>query len=122
MKWISLFTCVSLTFILAESAPAYPRVLTYYKTEPALKVSSFSGFTCDICKGLFSLIRHWFDSGVGWDELAKLSVDICDLAKIEDHTVCQGIVWLFKVSLSLSQSFSISYLSLHSVLTEFASE
>lgn len=33
-----------------------------------------------------------------WDEIAKLGVGVCKAFKIEDPTVCHGIVYLFKVS------------------------
>ena len=105
--WLSLFTCVSLAFLLAESAPTHQDVLTFFKTAPAVSQGSPSAgmagtpssFTCETCKAFFSLVRGLFDKGYMYDDIAKLSVDICDLFKIEDHTVCHGIIWLFKVSL-----------------------
>lgn len=90
---------VLLAILFAEGAP--PRTLrpdsltSFKKASPVL--SSSSGFTCDTCKGFFDVVRYLFDKGLVWDEIAKLSADVCDLFEIEDHTVCHGVVYLFKV-------------------------
>ena len=57
-----------------------------------------SGFTCDACKAFFEVVRELYDHGFMRDEIAKISVDVCTTLKIEDHTVCSGVISLFKVS------------------------
>lgn len=99
--WVSLFTCLLLIFALAENAPLRdrPAVLSFLKSSSpavAAKAQASSGLVCETCKGIFNVIRHLFDEGYMWDDIAKAIVDLCELFEIEDHTVCHGIVWLFK--------------------------
>ena len=91
-------------FVLAENAPSRerPAVLSFLKSSSlpvAAKTLVGTGLEleCDICKAIFDLIRRLFDEGAVWDDIAKAVVDLCDLFQVEDHTVCQGIVSVFKV-------------------------
>lgn len=110
---LSVCTVALLAVLLAESAPPHAMrpdsLTTFFKKGSPASVSPSSAFTCDTCKGFFNVVRELFDRGVVWDDIAKLSVDVCDLLQIEDHTVCQGIVNLFKVRYLLLQQNELYY-------------
>lgn len=97
---LSVCTVALLATLFAEGAPPQvlrPDSLTTFFKKDSLASSPSSGLTCDTCKGFFNVLRDLFDKGFLWDDIAKLSVDVCELLEIEDNAVCQGIVNLFKV-------------------------
>lgn len=98
--YLSLCTVALLATLFAEGAPPQalrPNSLTTFFEKDSPASSPSSGFTCDTCKGFFNVVRDLFDKGFLWDDIAKLSVDVCELLMIEDDTVCQGIINLFTV-------------------------
>ena len=96
--WLPLFTIFLLAPLLTKSSPLHPNAVTYFKTDAPAASSVFGSFTCDTCRAFFGVVRALFDKGLLWDEIVKISIDVCEAGGIEDHTVCNGIVHLFKVS------------------------
>ena len=58
----------------------------------------FTKFTCKVCEKVFEVVQFLF--GLSWSEdaIADAIADLCTILKIEDSTVCHGIVKSFKVS------------------------
>eukprot|EP01116_Phalansterium_solitarium_P018093 TRINITY_DN4661_c0_g1_i1.p2 TRINITY_DN4661_c0_g1~~TRINITY_DN4661_c0_g1_i1.p2 ORF type:complete len:535 (+),score=161.15 TRINITY_DN4661_c0_g1_i1:1775-3379(+) len=54
--------------------------------------SPFSGVTCDACKAAFKVVKLAVDNNVGEEEFIRIAVEVCIVAKIQDPTVCRGIV------------------------------
>lgn len=103
MEKVCLSVCTVALFatLFAEGAPPQAvrpdSLTTFFKKDSLASFSPSSGFTCDTCKGFFNVVRDLFDKGFLWDDIAKLSVDVCELLQIEDDTVCEGIIHLFTV-------------------------
>ena len=106
--WLLLLVATTTAPLLSSGSPLHSRSLSgdgrdavsFFKThlrDSASSPSLSSGFTCDTCKAFFGIVRYLFDLGMVRDEIAKLSVEICTDFKIEDATVCSGVVSLFKV-------------------------
>lgn len=60
-------------------------------------VRSFSNITCTTCRYGVKLLQEMFDHKFTHDAIADAVEEVCILAKIQDESVCKGIVKVFKV-------------------------
>ncbi|XP_015791561.1 sphingomyelin phosphodiesterase [Tetranychus urticae] len=61
-----------------------------------IKESRATEATCYACKFGIALVQHFIEFGKGKEEMAKLATTVCITLKIEDRTVCKGIINTYK--------------------------
>ena len=112
--WPLVFAVALVTVPLPADASSLHRdVVTMFKsTDDTVSTSrTLSSFTCETCKVIFKLVRDLFDKGFVRDEIIKLTIDLCKTLEIEDDTVCEGIIPLFKVSYNSSVAVNTCFSS-----------
>lgn len=82
------------------------------RQKPRIKIvcGNLENIPCDVCKLFVVGLRELVGRQAPEADIVKFAIELCDTFHIEDERVCQGIVRMFKVSLSTSNKISYAIL------------
>lgn len=112
MEWTSFFviSAIVTTFCMSLGPVLYRHYYYGNDTDTIIHVKEFrpnprmrvvcgnvDSIKCDICTVFVDGLRTLVGRQAPEKDIIDFSIEVCELFKIEDHRVCQGIVHMFKV-------------------------